>query len=264
MMQRILVPLDGSRPSEGILGPVVALAKAWNAELTLFHAVSPSEYFSATAARYAREERERSGDYLRRLAERLGREGISAREEVGTGDAPREIAEEARRARADLIALCSHVRSGLRDWPFGSVAERLLRSTRTPVLLLREGQLWGPMVRKILVVLDGSEESLETLPPVLDVATSMGAAVTLVAAGDRLPPTVPVARKMLLAHHVPFATQLLAGDPVAAVLAAVHREHADLVALTTAGNGDSSARAAEEILKRCDRPLLVLHTGRIS
>ena len=62
----------------------------------------------------------------------------------------------------------------------------------------------------------------------------------------------------------PFATQLLAGDPVAAVLAAVHREHADLVALTTAGNGDSSARAAEEILKRCDRPLLVLHTGRIS
>jgi nucleotide-binding universal stress UspA family protein len=264
MMQRILVPLDGSSPSEGVLGPVLALAKAWKADLTLFHAVSPSEYFSATAARYAREERERSEDYLRRLAERLGREGISARQEVVTGDAPREIAAEAQRVRADLIALRSHVRSGSRDWPFGSVAERLLRSTRTPVLLFREGQFWGPMIRKILVVVDGSEESLEALSPVLDVATGMGSAVSLVAAGSRLPPTIPVARKMLLAHHVPFASQLLPGEPIEAILAAVHREHADLVALTTPGDAGSFAKTAEGILKRCDRPLLVVPTGRVS
>ncbi len=268
MIERILVPLDGSRTSERALGPACTLAKAARASLTLFHAVTPSEYFSQTAAQYVRTERERSAAALKDLAGRLVREGAEAAERIATGEASLEIVAEARRGRADLIAMASHGRSGARDWAFGSVTERVLRTTTVPVLMFRDGQFWGPMVRKILVALDGSEESLESLPTVLDVASALRSAVLLVHAGRRLPAAVPVAQKMLAERHVPFETRLLPGEPVDAILSAVGREHADLAALTTTGkNSAGDGRfgvVAAEILKRCEKPLLVVHTGRVS
>jgi nucleotide-binding universal stress UspA family protein len=49
----------------------------------------------------------------------------------------RALLELADRADIDLIAMCTHGRSGLDRWMFGSVAEWLLRAARTPILLVR-------------------------------------------------------------------------------------------------------------------------------
>jgi nucleotide-binding universal stress UspA family protein len=268
MLQRILVPLDGSRVSEGVLPAVLALSKSSKAGLVLMHAVTPSEYFSVTAAEQVHLERQRSAAYLKFLVERLRREGCQAQERILTGEASQEIVAEARRDHVDLIAMSTHGRSGIKEWPFGSVTERVLKTTRTPVLMFREGQSWGPMVRNILVALDGTEESLEALPSVLDVAQATRSAVTLLHGGKCAPPALPVAQKMLMAHHVPFDVKVLSGKPVEAILGAVRKEHADLLALTTTGRNSTEpdwlGSAADEILKQCDRPLLVVHTGRTS
>lgn len=265
MLRRILIPLDGSRVSERLLPDVVRLAKSSRAGLLLFHAVPPPEYFSPTAAEHVHLERERSASSLQLLAERLRREGCDAEGRVQMGEASREIVAEAERDHADLIAMSTHGRSGTREWAFGSVTERVLRTTRTPVLVFREGESWGPLVRRILIAAEGSEDSLEALLPVLDIAQAMGSAVTVVHAGRRPPPSVPMARRMLVSHHVPFDVKPLPGDPVKAILGAVRSEHADLLALTasgkTAGNLDPFARVADEIVKKCDRPVLVVQTG---
>ncbi len=79
-------------------------------------------------------ERSRSASYLQEMAERAGRRGIAVQERVVTGEASREIVAEAHRSHADLIALSSHLRPGVHEWPFGSVAERVLHTTSTPVL----------------------------------------------------------------------------------------------------------------------------------
>jgi len=50
MLRNVLVPLDGSRISEEVLSPVVKLLRSTGGRLVLFHAVTPSEYFSVTAA----------------------------------------------------------------------------------------------------------------------------------------------------------------------------------------------------------------------
>jgi nucleotide-binding universal stress UspA family protein len=268
MIERILVPLDGSQVSESVLGPVVPMAQSLKASLTLFHAVTPAEYFSVTAAQHVHDERQRTSAYLRTLAERLGREGTPVGEQVITGEPSREIVAEAQRIRADLIAMSSHGRSGIKDWAFGSVTERVLRTTRTPVLVFREGQLWWPMVRKILVAVDGSEESLEVLGPVMDVASAMKASVTLVHAGRRLPASLPLAEKLLAARHVPFEAKLLPGEPAESILNAVRKERADLAALTTTGRSSDGrgtvGSVADLILKQCGRPMLVVHTGRFA
>ncbi len=54
-------------------------------------------------------------------------------------DAAIAIAQTAARLGADLIAIASHGRSGITRALVGSVADRLLRATRKPVLVLRPG-----------------------------------------------------------------------------------------------------------------------------
>jgi nucleotide-binding universal stress UspA family protein len=52
-------------------------------------------------------------------------------------DAAQTVAQTAARLGVDVICMCSHGRSGLTRALMGSVADRLLRATRLPVLVLR-------------------------------------------------------------------------------------------------------------------------------
>ncbi len=268
MISKVLVPLDGSRTSEEVLPLVVKLLKSAEGTLVLLHAVTPSEYFSVTASQYVAQERRRSAAYLGELAERIGHNGVGVQERIVTGEASREIVAEARRARVDLIAMSSHGRSGIREWAFGSVAERVLRTTNVPVLVFRGDAAKFSTIRKILVALDGSEEALGVVSPAADLAASVGASVRLVHVGTRLPPSMPLAKKMLARLKVPFECRLLRGEPAAAILRALEQEEADVLALTTTGKTKRDqiffGSVAEEILKKCGRPLLVVHTGRTS
>jgi nucleotide-binding universal stress UspA family protein len=47
------------------------------------------------------------------------------------------ILEYAEANRVDLIAMCTHGRTGLARWALGSVADRVLRAGSTPILLVR-------------------------------------------------------------------------------------------------------------------------------
>src|SRR5262245_51059692 len=167
MMKKVLVPLDGSRTSEEVLAPVLKLLKGADGTMILFHAVTPAEYFSVTAEQYVQQERRRSAAYLQALAERLAN-GTGVQERIVTGEASREIVAEAERSHADLIAMSSHGRSGIREWAFGSVAERVLRTTNLPVLVFRGGVGRSATLRKILIALDGSEEALSVVGPAAD------------------------------------------------------------------------------------------------
>jgi nucleotide-binding universal stress UspA family protein len=47
------------------------------------------------------------------------------------------IVEYAEVNQVDLIAMCTHGRTGLARWALGSVADRVLRAANTPILLVR-------------------------------------------------------------------------------------------------------------------------------
>jgi nucleotide-binding universal stress UspA family protein len=147
--RRILVPLDGSALGEGILGPASALAREEpGAELVLFQVVQPidSAVWSPDAALAvslaadgvtAREEA-RGREYLDAVRSRLETAGLRARTRVEVaGGVATAILEAARGEQADLIALATHGRSGLARMTLGSVADKVARGSRTPVLLFR-------------------------------------------------------------------------------------------------------------------------------
>jgi len=267
MINAVLVPMDGSKLSESVLPAASKLVKASHGTLVLVHVVTPSEYFSVTAARYVQEERRRTADYFEKLAERLAKDDIGVEERVLTGEASREIVAEAKRRRVDLIAMASHGRSGVREWAFGSITERVLRSTNVPVLVYREAPGKSAVPRKILVALDGSDESLEVLAPASDLAASLGASLILAHVGKRFPSLMQFAEKFLIRRGRTFEKRLLRGEPAEAILDAVNTEKADLLAMTTTGQAKRNqihfGSVAEAILKGCERPMLVVHTGLI-
>jgi nucleotide-binding universal stress UspA family protein len=74
---------------------------------------------------------------LAKARERLNEAGVEARMEVLFGRPAERIVDYAHSEKVDLIAMVTHGRSGFRRRVFGSVAEKVLRTTTLPVLLVR-------------------------------------------------------------------------------------------------------------------------------
>jgi nucleotide-binding universal stress UspA family protein len=141
--RRILVPLDGSPVAEQVLPPATSVARALDAEIVLFRVpiahitgslsgdwILPLEGTLKTANEIA-------GDYLKQVAERLGEQGVQVTTAMRMGGVANAIIEHAEANEIDLIAMCTHGRTGLARWTLGSVADRVLRAGRIPLLLVR-------------------------------------------------------------------------------------------------------------------------------
>jgi nucleotide-binding universal stress UspA family protein len=78
-------------------------------------------------------------DYLIGIGKRLEDKGIKIEPVVLFGDPASEIVDYATKTNADLIVMSSHGRSGIGRWAFGSVADKVLRASPVPVMLIRAG-----------------------------------------------------------------------------------------------------------------------------
>jgi nucleotide-binding universal stress UspA family protein len=171
MIERILVGLDGSALAERVLPFAELLARGLGAEVTLLHVTAlPHLPTGAPLAGLREVARANTGRAERYLAERraaLEAAGIRAHSVVGEGAAPVEIVGYAERERMDCIALATHGRSGLARWVHGSVADRVLHATRTPLMLVgpdASGAAAPPSLTRIVVPLDGSDAAESALP----------------------------------------------------------------------------------------------------
>jgi nucleotide-binding universal stress UspA family protein len=142
----ILVPLDGSPLAEAVLEPVVALARLWDAEISLIQVVSPViltsdpllPFPNGYSDEIMRMRREAAQDYIRDVAERLREAGVKASGVAVMGGAVAEtLLDLARPERVGLIATATQGRGGVRRLVLGSVADKLVRGAEVPVLVVR-------------------------------------------------------------------------------------------------------------------------------
>lgn len=121
-IHRILFPTDFSDASDAAGRTAVALARQFDAGLTMLYVVppvtdpSPAERIGARAAELA--------------------PGLAVKTEVLSGIPARKIADYARRNRMDLIVVGSHGRTGVSRALLGSVAEGVVRRSPCPVLVV--------------------------------------------------------------------------------------------------------------------------------
>lgn len=125
-IRKILVPLDGSETSQGILPIVADLAGGAGAQVRLLTAL-PEAGAGELAARA-----------LKRVGDAFEKRGIPAVTSVVPGEPVKAILASARDEGADLIALGTHGRSGSDRFIFGSVAESVIQGAEVPLLLRRK------------------------------------------------------------------------------------------------------------------------------
>jgi nucleotide-binding universal stress UspA family protein len=145
-LKKIVVPLDGSTVAEKILPHVKALAKTMNLEVILLRAymLPMTVYYPPQSLRgrvwrqLVAGIREEAEQYLTKVVGRMQAEGLSQVSALSVeGEAAGEIIESARKIPDSFVAMCTHGRSGLERWVLGSVADRVVRHSGDPVLLIR-------------------------------------------------------------------------------------------------------------------------------
>jgi nucleotide-binding universal stress UspA family protein len=129
---RILVPLDGSPDSEAVLPVVERIATARQLAVRLLHVVEPVGLEALAGEVLPGMER-----YLAEVAGRLEARGLEVGCSVQSGSPVEVIEREADGFPPSLVAMSTHGRTGLNRLLMGSVAERVVRAVRAPVLLWR-------------------------------------------------------------------------------------------------------------------------------
>ena len=145
-LKSIVVPLDGSELAESVLPTVAELAKTLKLEVVLFRAYSiPYSAYSSAEGYYAvdyeellKAMREEAVDYLEKKTEAVKKLGIDKVSCVAKeGFAADEIISLSRKSPDNLVAMCTHGRSGVKRWVLGSVTETVVRHSADPVLVIR-------------------------------------------------------------------------------------------------------------------------------
>lgn len=141
-IKKILVAVDLSAQSSTVADYAVCLAKALGAEImAVYIAPSLSQYVGFHVPASSIENfvgevvsgAEKSMESF--VAEKFP--GVKAKGKVVSGYAAEEILAQADECKADMIVMGTHGRAGLDRILFGSVAEKVVKTSKIPVLTVR-------------------------------------------------------------------------------------------------------------------------------
>lgn len=126
-LQKILVPIEFSDLSLEVIPPALELAKLFGSRVLLYHAYTSPEFTIPVPQ-------------MEKARERFLDGGVWAEPLLERGDPAERILDTSQAQGADLIAMTTHGRAGVSRWMFGSVTEKVLRSARVPMLIVRAGK----------------------------------------------------------------------------------------------------------------------------
>lgn len=146
-LSSVIVPLDGSELAEQGLSAVAELAKQLQLEVVLFRAytiplsalaVDPEGYYAVNDEELISVMRDEAVAYLEKKTEATKKLGVEKVRYIAKyGIAADEIISLGRETPDNLIAMCTHGRSGVKRWVLGSVTETVVRHSGDPVLVIR-------------------------------------------------------------------------------------------------------------------------------
>lgn len=189
----VVIPLDGSPLAELVFNQLPWIASPAKTELHLVgvletwrYAMAARDLVMADLISILRNDQQ---NYLAQQSLALQQQGYCVHIHQCEGDAAQTIVKVAAEVDAQLLAMTTHGRSGVRRWTLGSVAERVLHATDLPVLLVRGETIASHALKRVLIPLDGSALAEEALESAAAVAKSSGASILLLQVIQTLDPT---------------------------------------------------------------------------
>ncbi|MBI2871886.1 MAG: universal stress protein [Chloroflexi bacterium] len=183
MYTRILVPLDGSGLAEQVLPHIRLLGKGFGCPVELVRVVEEVPSDAAYVVRgvpaevLARRVHAAAKRYLEGVAVPLREDGVTAGTMVRRGDPATHIVTEAGKEPGTVVAMTTHGRSGMTRWLLGSVTDKVLHATTSPLLVIRcvaeEAGTADVKLKAAIVALDGSALAEQALPHVVALSKAM-------------------------------------------------------------------------------------------
>ncbi len=292
MFERILTPLDGSNSAEAAIPYVAELAARLGSEAILLHVCPPEHQpFRNMHQLYLRD----IVNGMERLMEkRFPRcEDWTVRTETVVGEPAEAISEYIEKNDIKLIVMAGQDGSGIKASTLQSAMERVIRTVKIPMLLIRvkEGQpIEGKkkLISRILLSLDGSDISETAVPYAEELAKKLKASITLyqMAAGKSVytdadayapmavVPMLAAEEKRIRAYLIGIGRILRQGgipvthivtqgtDAAAEILEQGEKTKADLVVMASRGRSTIArwvfGSVAQKILFEGDLPLLLV------
>jgi len=296
VFKHILVPLDGSKLAEAAVPVAASLAHTLAAPVTLLHIMeqdAPQEIHQDHHITQADE----ASAYLEQVVKRHFPPEVRVNSHVHTAavkDVSSSIVEHAMREfQPDLIVMCTHGQSGVRELLYGSIAQQVVAQGLTPLLLIRPevGVSTSFKLNKILVPLDSGPVHDASLPVTQGLASAYKSNIHLLtviptfstvagetaAASSLLPATTSALLEIKaenaaedLQEHLDelkqagfrVTAEVARGDPATEIVSISERLNADLIVLTThrkAGTAAFWARSvAPNVARRTRVPILLI------
>lgn len=280
MLERILVPLDGSAFGEHALPRAIELARRHEATIDLAHVHEVASLVYLEGVPQIDASLELDGirtdrSYLDRTLDRVSAAGVRASATLLDGPTVAALETHIDATGADLVIMTTHGRGRLsRAW-LGSVADGLARHVHKPLLLIRPPEeadaidaprpdLAAPVapLARALVPLDGTPHAEAVIDATLEVTGADGSFAllhvsppTLVVGGHVFPVEPDRQRRMVDAARTVLGSAVarleaagrevdveiaVSDDAATSILEAATRQGADLVALTTHGRSGIS------------------------
>lgn len=145
-IKTLLCPTDFSEPSREALNFAVELAAHFAGEICVVNVVPvlpplpPDPNFVFAVPEYERMLHAEADQKLLELMKNLKTLGVAVRTKIGHGDPAAEIVRIAAEENAGLIVIATHGMTGWRHAMFGSVAEKVVRLAKCPVLTTRASE----------------------------------------------------------------------------------------------------------------------------
>ena len=295
MARLIIVPLDGSSFAEIALPTAFTLARAWNAEIEVVTVHRPIPMPGLDHGLWNTESTEGADEYLTQVVTRIKDEvGLEVTSTVLVSMDAEALEHHARSKQADLVVMTTHGRGPLSRIWIGSVTDRFIRHTSTPVLIVRPEKGEEPDLSKeitferVLIPVDGSEEGDAILDPALALGKACNSDFVLLHvsgyteefASSFLPYAVRINPKELEAeqkkaeHDIDARVERLSAEgvevtgqvvldnsPSNAVLHFAAQHDVDLIAMATHGRGRAArmvlGSVADKVLRGAPRRMLM-------
>ena len=301
----ILVPLDGSMLSEQEI-PYAHTLLGSGGKLTLFRVIPISESIQDPMGGTLMTDREVVTRYrviagqevVTAMSRWNGDARIQTEVAIEMGDPITEIQKAAHERGADMIVMASKGRGAFGRLTLGSVTDRIARTADVPVVVIRADDALSdfslPLIRRLIVPVDGSELSLKAVPFAQSIARQINASihlVTIVDFGKAAPPALAYgaafskevyeevmaeiqanARNVLddivgkvSASGIEATCEVLTGKPAEAIMDAAVR--GDLIVMSSHGHGGFKrlllGSVAEKLVRHSPVPIAIVpaHAG---
>lgn len=181
----ILVPVDFSPFSDYATDFALFLAQNYDAKITLLHVVVmyetevDEEDHVYQLEKLVERKEKHSTENLERHQKRLEEKHIKIDSVIMRGvSAASSILEYKSKHDFDLIVMGTHGRTGIKNWIYGSVAEKVVRLAKIPVITLHNKS--DLIIKNILVPIDFSENSRSGMEEARKIAQQFKAKITYI------------------------------------------------------------------------------------